>query len=232
MRVTLSVFTLAIVLSPGPATADITTFNVDLSGKGSSTGHELRVFGTITLDPDLDVDTAIQSTSLTFQHEADLYLLPSIPGYGFNFGATLDWEVDGSDLYITRTSELDGIILFLDFPTPSMVPQFFLASGTEPHQLYFESGVVNPHIDTYDLKPPSGPDGPFGFLVGTAVPEPMTSVVLGGLLAFACTALRRSRISANYVGHLNNISSTRHQDAVGRHRVRTACSGRISVNQR
>ena len=80
----LPVIALAIVLAPFTAKADFITFDVDLSGTDMNTGHELRMIGTITLDPDMDVGRAIQSSNLSFTHKEDpfvIFNLQPLPDY-------------------------------------------------------------------------------------------------------------------------------------------------------
>ncbi len=51
--------------------AAIMTFNVDLSGIDPPSGHNLRVFGTLTVDPVLPILASNTHSSLFFQHNVD-----------------------------------------------------------------------------------------------------------------------------------------------------------------
>ena len=180
----------AAALTPLGAHAAVGTFDVDLSGTGDRFGNQFRVFGTLTLDPDLPVGSAIVSSSLQFQRNAESpFALPSIPNVSYNDGDddTLDWVQDGTNLYITRTSPINRFFAWNAVDANFGSGQFALGGGSNPHQLFYD--------DTFDfeiaeLKAPSGPDGPNGFLVGTLVPEPssLALLALGGV-----AALRRRR---------------------------------------
>ena len=171
----------------------VQTFNVDLFGVASS-GHELRVFGTITLDPSLPVLAAIQSSSLQFQHQSDpLIAFTSLPNYySGNPSSGLEWSVSDDNLYINRVSTADEFIVWEIYETPPFGPPFHafgLGSGRWNHEM--DDRNFSDHEDFAILKAAGPADGPTGFLVGTAIPEPSSAMILAGFGAAFCMRRRR-----------------------------------------
>jgi len=170
--------------------AIIQRFDIDLRAVNPSNGHELSVTGSITLDPSKPVETATIATSFLFQHNDDpAFALREFPDRS-SLTIDLEWNVDGSNLYINRTSTSNrGISWSTETPRGLL----FFASGefSMSHLLRFNG---DDHTDFAVLKGPTGPDGPMGFLVGTngvIVPEP--SVVGTYLMMTGLAALRRKR---------------------------------------
>ena len=172
--------------------ADVMTFNVDLGGENKQ-GETLRVFGFITLDPDLPVGAAIVNSSLQLQFEDDPLLdLPSIPEYEGpgNIETSLDWRVEDGNLFIDRLSnESTGAVWAVIEQGPTILSTFQLAAGPNPHGIsYFNEETGG--IGVLTLKPAGGPDPGVGFLVGTqAIPEPGMGILLAGLMG--CVLRRR-----------------------------------------
>lgn len=172
-----------------------TTFNVDLTGVASGSGHTLRVYGTITVDPALPVSSAATTSSLFFQHETDTPIpFPS----NLNLGAAasnllssqFEWDLFDGNLYVTRTGTGTGT--FRDYfgwkyPGGDMDIELLFGSGPNAHSLYYNGT----HADLVILKPSGGPDGPNGFLVGTAIPEPSSALLLAGFGAISMQRRRR-----------------------------------------
>ncbi len=80
--------------------AAIMTFNVDLSGIDPPSGHNLRVFGTLTVDPVLPILASNTHSSLFFQHNVDTpIVLPSSPNFVTSTDA-LSWSLLNGDLIL------------------------------------------------------------------------------------------------------------------------------------
>lgn len=177
------------------SSASLMTFDVDLKAVGAS-GHTLRAFGTLMVDPDTDL---ISGSNLFFQHQDDTPVaLPSLPFLTVSAPANLDWGLSGGDLYVTRLTDINSFIEWSDLG-PSEFNSLALGSGSNRHRLlHSDSGLV--HVDEGVLKERGLADGPNGFLVGTAqdsnlVPEPSTFATWGGLLGLCIVggALRHRR---------------------------------------
>jgi hypothetical protein len=161
--------------------AALMTFNVDLSGVAAGSGHTLRAFGTITVDPLLPMSRDTTTSNLQFQHHTDLpVLMPSTPTLGAAVPSQLAWGVFGGNLYVTRTGSANEYFGWAY--RAGGEAEVLFGSGVNSHNLFY-SGA---HVEALILKPPGAPDGPNGFLVGTLVPEPSSwtlSVAFGALFA-------------------------------------------------
>lgn len=177
--------------------AEVATFNVNIVGApspGDSTPHEMRVFGTITLDPDLPLGTAVTSTNLHFQHLDDLPKPLVTPFQSTSSPSpTLEWNVIGDELFINRISSDYGV---LGWETRGVVERVLISLRSGPpgigsHILLYD-GFRD--VDVAVLKPASEPDGSMGFLFGTrVVPEPTMASFLMSIVAMTC--LHRPRRS-------------------------------------
>ena len=168
--------------------ADIATFNVDLSGVEG--GEMVSVFGTLTVDTDapidesfIDIDLLVQ---LNNQTPSEIVTTDFLGVADVN--DSFDWSVDSNgDLYISRTTTASSAIGLLDETGGNGV---VFGSGPNRHFLVFiQSDPLV--LTTPDLLDASGPDGPFGFLVGTAVPEPSAAAII--ISAVGITMGRRRR---------------------------------------
>tara|TARA_R110002049_G_scaffold268572_1_gene445048 strand:- start:9516 stop:10133 length:618 start_codon:yes stop_codon:yes gene_type:complete len=193
---------LLFAVSPVASNAAFTTFLVDLSGFDTSgaTPHRLRVFGSITLDPDFPVGMAIQSSSLLFQHEPTVPFTNNIPLRNQPFvtgnGDGLNWSVQDGSLYINRTGTGSGSLVWqTDDPGTGLVDGFLQFASVGPHTIETLANGAFGDEDLVVLKASGAPDGPTGFLVGTAmVPEPSSAMFFAGLGAMF-TVRRRRRVS-------------------------------------
>lgn len=156
------------------------TYYVDYSsetGEYESLGDPIRLFGTITLDPNQPVGFAIESTRLFFAHEDDpLIRLPSLPVYTDGVTESLAWSVREDNLYISRLPGATNSVIGwpLNHPDGGV---FRFGAERADHQIFIDNDVD--HVHRLYLKDSSGPDGPFGFKVGTLVPEPSTLYLAG-----------------------------------------------------
>jgi PEP-CTERM motif len=166
--------------------AAIMTFNVDLTGVASGSGHTLRVFGTITVDPALPVSAAATTSNLFFQHQTDTPIsLPSNPNLGAAMPSQLAWDIFGGNLYVTRTGTVNEYFGWKYSFAPEI--ELLFGSGVNTHNIFY----VSSHTEETILKPSGGPDGPNGFLVGTAIPEPSSALLVAGFGAVFSMQRRR-----------------------------------------
>ena len=192
-----SMVVILLLLPTLTARAAIMTFNVDFFGVGGARNHDLHVFGTITVDPTMPVAPLATSSNLWLQHETDNPIaLPSRPTSDAPVLSALEWNLSGNDLYISRTSTATEKLRFDSFGVRGVDNfigvGFSFGSGTRQHRIDFaHSGQLG--VDGLILKDASGPDGPLGFFVGTAVsiPEPTSAIFLAGLSA--AFSMRRHR---------------------------------------
>lgn len=171
---------LLIGLPISPLHAGLITFNVDLSGVDEFIDNALlRVYGTLTVDPDLPITAAGIFSSLTFQRDSMTpILLPSTPEVSASVSDNLAWSVIGDMLFINRTGHNNANIIWeeIDFTTrPFREGYFRLGSGLNSHKLYSGFGLNSAEVV---LKAKGPPDGPYGFLIGTVVPEPASLLML------------------------------------------------------
>jgi PEP-CTERM motif len=172
-----------------PLQAGIMTFNVNLSGVGVL-GNTLRVFGTITVDPDQPISRASTTSSLQFQFRSDT---PKPFASSYNVGPlnaeNLAWNVSGGDLYISRLTNVGEAVGWLTNEPLGQQSAIEFGSGSFAHRIIQFAAVGIE--DLYDLKPSGSPDGPNGFLVGRAVPEPSSALLLAGFGAIYSLTRRR-----------------------------------------
>jgi hypothetical protein len=195
-----------LLLAASAAQGEVQTFYLDFSSDSgdyqyvSLTGHSLRVYGTLTIDPDLPIGSSVQASELYLQHAGDPARLISGPPIYYGSEAALEWNVVGDELYINRlttnamgASGRAGMVWALGPPTGGLLR--FGGGQFQDHALFIDND--SSHVDRLTLKGASEPDGPQGFLVGTRVPEP-TSVIIIGLACAACRV--RSWISNTAAG--------------------------------
>ena len=154
--------------------AEIITFNVNLSGRDSLSNHLLTVFGTISVDPALPISGDATASSLFMQFNSDSPIpLQQVPVTAPSILSDLVWSMNLDRLYVTRAGNENN---FIGWGDPSARTQFGLLSGGLPH---YATYYISPDetVEVF-LKAPSGPDGPNGFLIGTAVPEPASTVLV------------------------------------------------------
>ena len=190
-RLTQSLMVLSVLFFTANASADIATYDIDFSGT-TLFGDSLSVSGTLTLDPDLPVGSAIISSSLQLQFASDPVLnLPSVPSYEGpgDVATALDWRVVGNDLFVDRlTNDSAGVVWAIT--TSPIVSTFQFAAGPNDHAISYINTDTS-GIGGITLLPAGGPDAGVGFKVGTAVPEPSSAALAISLLAGA--VLRRNR---------------------------------------
>ena len=178
-------------LAPAAQSA-VTMFQVDLSGVGDPSGHEIKVFGTVTLDPTQPVSDTTIVSALFLQHHTDpanpLPFVPNDAGSGPQ-ASNLQWNLVGKDLYINRISNNSSGLRW-SISTANGDETFILGSGNAEHFALIDT-VDGSDAGFVGFKSPSGPDGPMGFLVGTVVPEPSSTALLG--LGSLALVLRRRR---------------------------------------
>jgi hypothetical protein len=183
---------LVVCFAANPLQAGFMTFNVNLSGVAGS-GHMLKVFGTITVDPAQPISSATTTSTLFFQHQSDVFSLPSTFNNGPSLPDQMEWSLVGQDLYISRRSSTDQT-----FGWGRLIGQvdidFVFGSGLEDHFLrYVIRNPSDPDSDKFLLKPSGPADGPNGFLVGTAIPEPSSALLVAGIGAVFSLARRHRR---------------------------------------
>lgn len=138
--------------------ADIVDYNIDLSGVTGS-GNELRVSGFISVDTLLPVGEAVARSELTVEFNGENPVaLPSIPGYFGDVASSLQWQTDGESLYISRLTDTTSYFAFRLGST-----ELSFGSGFNGHAIVYDSQGTR---DLFHLKNRTGPDSPFGFLVG------------------------------------------------------------------
>lgn len=168
--------------------AESTTFNVDFRGAARGSGHTLRAYGTITVDPALPVSAAATTSNLFFQHETDTPIpFPSNPNLGTAVPSQFEWDLFDGNLYVTRTGTVNQ---YFGWKHSAGAPdvELLFGSGVNTHNLFYN--LRTDPFDEFILKPSGGPDGPNGFLVGTAIPEPSSAVLAAG---FGAISLQRRR---------------------------------------
>ncbi|WP_350494693.1 PEP-CTERM sorting domain-containing protein [Roseiconus lacunae] len=191
-RLSFGLFLLLALVSQSVSAAPV-TYDVDLGGT-SRQGRFLRVFGTITVDADLLTSQGVIGSSLQVQRASEAPLsLPSVPGSNGAVNTSLDWVVDGEDLYISRISD-SPTTAFIRWDGLGGSPSrtFTLGAGSTIHSIFLSTGP-----DTTVLKDDSGIDGPFGFRVGTvsAIPEPSSLLALTAI-GTAAVFRRKRRVSS------------------------------------
>jgi hypothetical protein len=100
----------------------------------------------------------------------------------------LAWGVSGGNLYVTRTGTGTGTVndyFGWRYPLGGDV-EFLFGAGPNAHSLYYALSDTDYAI----LKPSGGLDGPYGFLVGTAIPEPSSAILVA---AFGAVFLMHQR---------------------------------------
>ena len=171
------------------AVAEKIPFTIDLSGT-SNLGNTLSVFGTFRVDPALPIDSLnIGPYSLFVQRNAETpvrslsFLSLAVPNDTLGT-MQMAWSLLGNNLYVSRTSPEDSTVTYLglSFLNPLLpTASFNLGSGAFEHSITY--GDMS-GIETAVLKGVSGPDGPNGFRVATAVfpvPVPAPSSFMLGL---------------------------------------------------
>ena len=193
---------LVVVLFFSSVTASLASpllFNIDLSGT-SELGNELRVFGTLRVDPAAPIDGSnIGPYSLFVQRNAETpvrslgFISLAVPNEMLGT-VQMSWSQLGDDLYITRTSAADSSITYVGFSLlpPQPTASFNLGSGAQVHSITYGDASS---LETAVLNAASGPDGPNGFLVGTAaVPVSAPSSLALGLGGIYLMARLRRRV--------------------------------------
>ena len=195
------------ILSVSRVQAAIMTFDVDLTGRPFNTSTLLRVFGTLTLDPDTirDGSASIFGSRLFFQRNNETPIaLPALPIFSFRranqplpfHNVAFDWTVVGNELFLTPTALTPyDYEIYWQSPIPG-VPSSFVRIEFG-YQSFFEAnrmgmthailGGPNPRFESARLQPfVANQLRPFRF--GTvsgssgAVPEP-GSMVTWSILA-------------------------------------------------
>jgi hypothetical protein len=185
-----------------PVDAGIMTFNVDLSG-GSNLGNTFRVYGTLTVDPALAISPANTASTLFFQRNDDPILaFITVQTPGNRSLSSLRWEFSSGNLYITRVGTLAESIVWSSATPDIPYANFLLGAGIYNH---FLQRATLQGFEIFVLKPSSGPDGPNGFLVGTAVPEPSSALlIVGTVVILSLSRRRQSSVSSSFLNRLVN----------------------------
>lgn len=155
------------IVTGGPASADVVTYNVDVSAvDDGGSGNVVRVYGTLDVDADIaDTASALQGYQLFLQVNSEG---PVLLSELFNGGGTdIDFvDIDGS-LYVQITNMNNQELVW---QSPEFSETFFLGSGPSEGEVaafapggFWERGI---------------PDGN-GFFLGTAIPEPSSALLLG-----------------------------------------------------
>ncbi|CAA0094021.1 Uncharacterised protein [Halioglobus japonicus] len=172
-------------------------FSIDLSGT-TEPGNELRVFGTLRVDPAAPIDNSnIGAYSLFVQRNAETpvrslsFFSIAVPNETLGT-MQLAWSMVGNDLFVTRTSAEDSSVTYVGFSLfpPQTTASFNLGSGALAHSITYGDASG---LETAVLKGVSGPDGPNGFLVGTAVAPVSAPSSLALSLVSVCLMARIQR---------------------------------------
>lgn len=158
--------------------AGLVTYYVDFSGTDNVTGNRMRLYGGLTVDPDLPISATSYSNLLFQRNSEPPAALRSVPQVSGGASSNLKWEVIGGNLHIVRTGQDNE---FISWDVPIMLgrpkPQLLLGSGTHAHYFRFDTPPII-LTEWVILKGASGPDGPIGFFVGTPIPEPSSAWLL------------------------------------------------------
>lgn len=117
----LAIFGIVLNINVNLANAELAVFEIDISDTDQfGSGTTLRVFGTVTLDPDVvDTSQAILASSLKFQRNdeppIDLTVIENAGGSDIDFdrvGNELFIKASGENNQIVRWSSADGLVSF------------------------------------------------------------------------------------------------------------------------
>jgi hypothetical protein len=160
--------------------AGLITFNVDLSGVDEYSGNTLRVYGTLTIDPGLPTTSSGITSMLNLQWNSEHPIqFPGTPIFSGPVSENLAWTQINKMLFINRTASEGASISWESNSSPLGPYTFFsLGSGASEHRMsYWKFNEPKWIFDDVILSPSGPPDGPFGFLVGNAIPE-SSSVIM------------------------------------------------------
>ncbi len=185
---------LTVAFSQRHLDAGLVTFNVNHSGSDIVNGNTLRLYGTISVDPNLPIQAATISSNLWLQLNADAPVaFSSTPNDGDAAPTSLAWSLINGNLHIVRTGSSPQ---YFGWKVENN-PIFYyatLGAGDNAHGIAY-ANISTLNFNNVFFKNPSGPDGPNGFLFATAVPEPSSFVLCSmvGSLWMIVDSRRRKR---------------------------------------
>jgi len=168
-----------LVSNPTNVSADIATFDIDVTEVGDVEGDTIRVFGTMTLDPDIaDTSNAIFSSTLFILRENGAAVeLTDFENMGGEF---IDFVQVNDELFVKGLGQNNE---FMRWTGPGQTT-FFFGSGPNNDAVFAESGD--------DFWARTNENGN-GYRLGSvaAVPEPGSLSVCLALAGIAFTCRRR-----------------------------------------
>lgn len=198
----LNLFGLLLSCAASSANAGLITVNVDLAGADIFSGNTLRVFGTLTVDPDMPISAVGITSALNLQRKLESPIpLPSIPRVAGPASESLAWYFFDNMLFINRTSSDDAFIVWETYGRSTEVGFKFGSGGNSHSAKLIDAFPHNIVFDLVYLKHDGPVDGPFGFLVGNVVPEPTSTsmLVVFGAVSTLLRFRRRSVVAIHTI---------------------------------
>jgi len=175
---------LILMLMSGNVRADLTMYDIDISNPDDfGSGSILRVFGTITIDPDIvDSSAAITASSIMYQLDNEAPItLTEFTNLG---GPQLDFIQIGNELFVKGLGQDNDAFIW---QTSNSLISLSMGSGPNNEGVRLTDDRGNEPEWLRDNQSGNG------FLFGTvSVPEPGTGMLLAGVSLIAMIRRRRS----------------------------------------